>query len=255
MSDLEAPEPEVAESVAAESVASEAVTADVVAAEAELVADPVLLASRAQAREALAEVTDAASIGADDGYEINDAHVLTLFFECRLEGYPGWRWAASLTRVDDESPVTVLEVELLPGAGAVVAPEWVPWSVRLAQYREAQAQARQAREAEGSGASEGSGDGDHSADGDHDDEHDVDALLAHGLNTLDFDADELDDEDDIEDEFDEFADDDESEDLDDADEDSDLDEDSELDLTEDDESEDDDSDDESDEDDDDSDDA
>src|SRR5690606_33138233 len=71
--------------------------------------------------------------------EAHEDHVLTLFFECRLAGYPGWRWAATLARVDEQSPVNVLEVELLPGEGAVVAPEWVPWSVRLAQYREAQA--------------------------------------------------------------------------------------------------------------------
>ncbi|GAA1609505.1 DUF3027 domain-containing protein [Leucobacter chromiireducens] len=115
-----------------------------VEAPVEVVADPVLLGSREQARAALLEITDAATIGADEGYEAHEAHVLTLFFECRLPGYPGWRWAATLARVDEEAPVTVLEVELLPGAGAVVAPEWVPWSERLAQYRETQA--RQAAE-------------------------------------------------------------------------------------------------------------
>ena len=104
-----------------------------------LTPDPVLLAAREQARAALGEITDPKTIGADEGHEAHEPHVLTLFFECRLPGYPGWRWAATLARVDEESPVTVLEVELLPGAGAVVAPEWVPWSVRLAQYREAQA--------------------------------------------------------------------------------------------------------------------
>ncbi|WP_125100385.1 DUF3027 domain-containing protein [Leucobacter chromiireducens] len=114
------------------------------AAPAEIVADPVLLAAREQARAALLEVTDAATVGADAGSEAHEAHVLTLFFECRLPGYPGWRWAATLARVDEDSPVTVLEVELLPGDGAVVAPEWVPWSERLAQYR--QTQARQAAE-------------------------------------------------------------------------------------------------------------
>lgn len=106
--------------------------------------DEVLLAARDEARAALAEITDPRSVGADDGHEVHEPHVLTLFFECRLPGYPGWRWAATLARVDEESPVNVLEVELLPGAGAVIAPEWVPWSVRLAQYRETQA--RQAAE-------------------------------------------------------------------------------------------------------------
>ena len=101
--------------------------------------DPVLLASRELAREALAEIADPQTIGVDDGHEVHEPHALTLFFECRLPGYPGWHWAATLARVDEGSPVNVLEVELLPGAGAIVAPEWVPWSMRLAQYREAQA--------------------------------------------------------------------------------------------------------------------
>lgn len=108
-------------------------------AETPLDPDPVLLASRDVAREALAQITDAQTIGADDGHEVHEVHVLTLYFECRLPGYPGWRWAATLSRVDQDSPVNVLEVELLPGDGAVVAPEWVPWSERLAQYREVQA--------------------------------------------------------------------------------------------------------------------
>lgn len=103
-----------------------------------LVADPVLLESRDQARTALLDITDAQAIGVPDGHEVHEEHVLTLFFECRLPGYPGWRWAATLARVSEDAPVNVLEVELLPGAGAVIAPEWVPWSERLAQYREAQ---------------------------------------------------------------------------------------------------------------------
>lgn len=104
----------------------------------ELVADPVLLEAREQARTVLLDITDAQAIGVPDGHEVHEAHVLTLYFECRLPGYPGWRWAATLARVDADSPVNVLEVELLPGEGAVIAPEWVPWSERLAQYREAQ---------------------------------------------------------------------------------------------------------------------
>ncbi|GAA1316559.1 DUF3027 domain-containing protein [Leucobacter albus] len=110
------------------------------------VADPVLLSDQAreQARAALGEITDAATIGVAVGHEVHDARTVTLFFESTLAGYPGWRWAAALARVDAEAPVTVLEVELLPGEGAMLAPEWVPWSERLAQYRDAQS--RQARQ-------------------------------------------------------------------------------------------------------------
>lgn len=117
----------------------EAVEVAEVAAPVNISVDQAVLSARALAREALEEITDAATIGADDGYEAHDERTATLYFECTMAGYPGWRWAAALTRVDDESPVTVLEVEMLPGEGAVLAPEWVPWSERLAQYREAQA--------------------------------------------------------------------------------------------------------------------
>lgn len=155
---------------------------------APLVADEVLLGSRDLARTALAEITDAQTIGADDGHEINEAHVLTLFFECRLPGYPGWRWAASLARADESAEPTVLEVELLPGAGAVVAPEWVPWSERLAQYREAQKQAAE------------------SAAGDEDETDDAepgeleDEAVDPALDAFDDDAEDAADGDDIDDE-------------------------------------------------------
>jgi hypothetical protein len=101
-------------------------------------ADPVLLAARDQARAALEEITDAETIGSDLDHEVQGEHVLTLFFESKLAGYPGWMWAATVARVDEQSEVNVLEVEMLPGSEAVVAPDWVPWSERLAHYRETQ---------------------------------------------------------------------------------------------------------------------
>ncbi len=127
---------EAAAEVAADSVPIEAMVDPEPAAKIE--PDAVLLAAREQARAALAEITAPQTIGVADGHEAHEAHVLTLYFECRLAGYPGWRWAATLARVDEESDINVLEVELLPGAGAVIAPEWVPWSQRLAQFRETQ---------------------------------------------------------------------------------------------------------------------
>lgn len=119
-------------------------------------ADPALLAApaRDQAREALGEITDPTSIGGAAGHEVHDERTVTLYFACTLAGYPGWRWAAALARVDAESPVTVLEVELLPGEGSMLAPEWVPWSERLAQYRDAQSRHKQEASAERSEAEE-----------------------------------------------------------------------------------------------------
>lgn len=182
--------------------------------EAELTADPVLLAARAQARAALEEITQADTIGTDDGHEVHEAHVLTLLFECRMPGYPGWRWAATLARVDEESDVTVLEVELLPGPGAVTAPDWVPWSERLAQYRDTQAkQASEDSESSEAAAAE--------LDDDDDDE-----LMDNDYNDFDdeidgVDIDELDSDDD--DDADDDSEDDESdEDLTDESDDTDL---------------------------------
>lgn len=98
-----------------------------------------LLAATELARAALLEITEASTVGDCIGHEVLDEGVGTLYFACTLKGYPGWRWAASLAKVSADDPVTVLEVELLPGEGALLPPDWVPWSVRLAQYQESQA--------------------------------------------------------------------------------------------------------------------
>jgi hypothetical protein len=98
-----------------------------------------LLGAGDLARSALHEVTEAATVGDIVGHEFDESGAVTLFFACNLPGYPGWRWAASLAKVAKDAPVTVLEVELLPGEGALLSPDWVPWSVRLAQFSESQA--------------------------------------------------------------------------------------------------------------------
>jgi hypothetical protein len=107
------------------------------------VADERLLAAEDLARAALAEVTRPETVGPAAGYTVEDEGVVSLRFENRLPGYPGWFWTVSVARVDDAEP-TVLEVELLPGAGALLAPDWVPWAVRLAEYQAAQAAAVEA---------------------------------------------------------------------------------------------------------------
>lgn len=104
-----------------------------------LTPDPALLNAHDIALKALTEVTDLVTIGARAGYEVHDEHTVTLFYESLLPGYPGWRWAATLAKVGEDEPITVLEIEQLPGDSSLLAPEWVPWAVRLAAYREAQA--------------------------------------------------------------------------------------------------------------------
>ncbi|MGW9114800.1 DUF3027 domain-containing protein [Microbacterium sp. NPDC055683] len=102
--------------------------------------DARLLAAHGLALAALAEVTPADTVGPAAGYAVEPDGVVSLRFENRLAGYPGWYWTVSLAVVEGSDP-TVLEVELLPGEAALLAPEWVPWSVRLEEYKAAQAAA------------------------------------------------------------------------------------------------------------------
>lgn len=144
-------------------------------------ADERLVAAHDLALAALAEITPASTVGDPVDYVVEADGVVSLRFANRLPGYPGWLWTVSVAVVPDAEP-TVLEVELLPAAGALLAPEWVPWAVRLADYQAAQA-----------------------ASADEDGEDDAD--------DLDDDADDLDDDaDDLDDEADEPDDDDEDED-------------------------------------------
>lgn len=104
------------------------------------VADERLLAAHDLALAALYEVTPAATVGEPAGYSVEEGGAVSLRFANRLAGYPGWFWTVTLAVVEDSEP-TVLEVELLPGDDALLAPEWVPWATRLADYQAAQAAA------------------------------------------------------------------------------------------------------------------
>ena len=102
------------------------------------VADERLLDAHDLARAALLEITPEATIGPVVGHVVEGEHVLSLLFECTMLGYPGWHWTVSLARVDADADPVVLETELLPGEQALLAPDWVPWSERLAEYQAAQ---------------------------------------------------------------------------------------------------------------------
>lgn len=160
-------------------------------------ADARLVEAHDLALSALREITPAATIGPAAGFTSEDDGSVSLRFENRLPGYPGWYWTVTVARVDDEEP-TVLEVELLPGDGALLAPEWVPWAERLAEYRAHQAELAEAAAA---GGEDEDADGD-DADGDLDDGVDDDELDEDGSDILHagdldgVDIDELDDSDD-----------------------------------------------------------
>lgn len=89
------------------------------------------------ARSALLETTPASTIGPEWTAVVAADSAVSVLFPCTMSGYPGWNWTVTLSLLGDERP-SVLEVELLPGEGALLAPEWVPWSDRLAEYNTAQ---------------------------------------------------------------------------------------------------------------------
>ncbi len=156
--------------------------------------DERLVGAHDLALHALREITPASSIGPAAGYLVEDDGTVSLRFENRLAGYPGWFWIVTVARVDGDEP-TVLEAELLPGDGALLAPEWVPWAERLAEYR-----AHQAELAEQSAAASAAGDaGSDAGDGAEEDDEDADDDLDDETDDVE---DDLDDEDDEDDEMD-----------------------------------------------------
>ena len=85
----------------------------------------------ALARSALLEITAAETIGDPLGFVDEGDGVVTVHLGVEMTGYPGWRWTVSIAHVEDSAP-SVLETEMTPGDGALLAPEWVPWEDRLA---------------------------------------------------------------------------------------------------------------------------
>ncbi|WP_353113971.1 DUF3027 domain-containing protein [Microbacterium sp.] len=161
-------------------------------------------ASRELALAALHEITPAATVGPVAGHVVESDGAVSLRFENRLSGYPGWYWTVTVAQFDDAEP-TVLEVELLPGDGALLAPDWVPWAERLAEYRAHQAELAEQAAAEESAAQEESAEDDAALVDEDDDEldeddddHEADLLHAGDLDGVDID--ELDG---AEDDFDE----------------------------------------------------
>lgn len=62
-----------------------------------------------------------------------DENVFTFLFAAKMKGYVGWAWSVSLFANDEDTSVS--EVNLMPGEDSLIAPNWVPWSERLADYK------------------------------------------------------------------------------------------------------------------------
>ncbi len=124
--------------------------------------DAVLSAETDLARTTLLATVEPRWVGDHLGVAADDDRVLTHRFEAKLPGYAGWNWYVTLARVPRGKVATVCETGLLPGEGAIVAPEWVPWADRV-RPEELQAQ-RDAEAAEAAGKEPGGKEPDKTAD-------------------------------------------------------------------------------------------
>jgi hypothetical protein len=100
------------------------------------------------AKEALLTEVEDAQIGGFIEAIHDEEFVTSYLFESLLKGYKGWRWSVTLTQTDAKHEPTVSEIVMLAGPDSVVAPKWVPWSERLADYKALQAALEEQAKAE-----------------------------------------------------------------------------------------------------------
>jgi hypothetical protein len=92
---------------------------------------------------------------------------VSYLFKSELKGYVDWRWSVTVYQPKGAEP-TLSEFVLLPGAESLVAPDWVPWSERLADYKALQLELERQAALDAEEAAEGA-DADDSDDADDDD--------------------------------------------------------------------------------------
>ncbi|HEX4402993.1 MAG TPA: DUF3027 domain-containing protein [Galbitalea sp.] len=130
---------------------------------------------------ALLDVTPTSTVGEFVSETDEGDYVVSYRFATTLSGYPGWNWTVAVAHLPDEEP-TIVESELLPAEGALLAPDWVPWSERMDDYRAAQLALGEAA----ADSDEDIGDDDDDDDED-DDEFGSDNLHAGDLDGVDID--------------------------------------------------------------------
>lgn len=94
--------------------------------------DATLVAAQELAREAAVAVAEPGSVGEHLGVQMEGERLATHHFACTAAAYPGWRWAITLARAPRARKATVCETHLVPGDGALLSPEWLPYAERLA---------------------------------------------------------------------------------------------------------------------------
>jgi hypothetical protein len=106
-----------------------------------------------RARQAAIETAPIAGVGDFIGFVDEAEDVITMKFASRQKGYIGWQWHVTMFVSDDD--VSVSEVNLLPGETSLLAPDWVPWADRLADWKALQAELEAQAAAEAAEAAEG----------------------------------------------------------------------------------------------------
>ena len=86
------------------------------------------------AHEALIAATSKSKVGNFIEVIEEGDGLASYLFENNQKGYVGWRWSVTIFQGESAEP-TVSEIVLMPGPDSLVAPDWVPWSERLADYK------------------------------------------------------------------------------------------------------------------------
>lgn len=93
--------------------------------------DAICAAAAELAREAAQAVAGPSQVGAHLGVVADGERLATHDFACLSPAYVGWHWSVTVARAGRAKVATVDEVCLLPGAGSLLAPAWVPYADRL----------------------------------------------------------------------------------------------------------------------------
>ncbi|MEY4320686.1 MAG: hypothetical protein RLZZ471_627 [Actinomycetota bacterium] len=105
-----------------------------------------------RARQAAVEFANSQSVGEFVTVIDEGDNVSTFLFESKLKGYVGWNFSVSI--FSDGQDTSISEVNLMPGEESLLAPKWVPWSERLADYKALQAELEAQAAAEAAEAAE-----------------------------------------------------------------------------------------------------
>ena len=105
--------------------------------------------NRELALAALTDAIDEHSVGEFLDEKETEKGVFEVRFENKVKGYANWFWVVTITQPDKRKPALVSEVNLLAGPDALLAPAWVPWAERLAEFkRQLRAEGKAATDAE-----------------------------------------------------------------------------------------------------------